>query len=160
MCLAWQAAHCTALGSTSFASLPNHLLIHPSIFKQHLHLPNIISCCLAFSPCICFSMWWMVFVCVCVFGQAGEGGKFSSVTQSCPTLCDPMDYSMPGLPVCYQLPEFTQTHVHCVGDAIQPSHPLSSPSLMESIDKNNVFNLQEFCLFLFFLLKYSWFVMY
>ena len=53
---------------------------------------------------------------------------FSSVAQSCPTLCDPMDHSMPGLPVHHQLPEFTQTHVHRVGDAIQPSHPLSSPS--------------------------------
>ena len=52
---------------------------------------------------------------------------FSSVTQSCLTLCDPMDCSTPGLPVHRQLPEFTQTHVHWVGDAIQPSHPLSSP---------------------------------
>ena len=55
--------------------------------------------------------------------------QFSSVAQSCPTLCDPMKCSMPGLPVYHQLPEFTQTHVHWVGDAIQPSHPLSSPSL-------------------------------
>ena len=54
--------------------------------------------------------------------------QFSSVTQSCPTLYDPMDCSKPGLPVHHQLPESTQTHVHCVGDAIQPSHPLSSPS--------------------------------
>ena len=54
--------------------------------------------------------------------------QFSSVTQSCPTLCDPMNRSTPGLPVHHQLPEFTQTHVHWVGDAIQPSHPLSSPS--------------------------------
>ena len=54
--------------------------------------------------------------------------QFSSVTQSCPTLWDPMDCSMPGLPVHHQLPEFTQTHVHWVGDAIQPSHSLSSPS--------------------------------
>ena len=54
--------------------------------------------------------------------------QFSSVAQSCLTLCDPMNYSMPGLPVHHQLPEFTQTHVHRVGDAIQPSHPLSSPS--------------------------------
>ena len=53
--------------------------------------------------------------------------QFSSVAQSCPTLCDPMDSSMPGLPVHHKLPEFTQTHVHQVGDAIQPSHPLSSP---------------------------------
>ena len=52
----------------------------------------------------------------------------SSVTQSCLTLCNPMDCSTPGLPVHHQLPEFTQTHVHRVGDAIQPSHPLSSTS--------------------------------
>ena len=54
--------------------------------------------------------------------------QFSSVAQSCPTLCDPMNRSTPGLPVHHQLPEFTQTHVHQVSDAIQPSHPLSSPS--------------------------------
>ena len=54
--------------------------------------------------------------------------QFSSVTQSCPTFCDPMNCSMPGLPVHHQIPQSTQTHVHCVGDAIQPSHPLSSPS--------------------------------
>ena len=54
--------------------------------------------------------------------------QFSSLTQSCPTLCNPMNCSMPGLSVHHQLPEFTQTHVHRVGDAIQPSHPLSSPS--------------------------------
>ena len=54
--------------------------------------------------------------------------QFSSVAQSCLTLCDPMNCSTPGLPVHHHLPEFTQTHVHRVGDAIQPSHPLSSPS--------------------------------
>ena len=54
--------------------------------------------------------------------------QFSSVTQSCLTLCDPMNRSMPGLPVHHQLLEFTQTHVYRVSDAIQPSHPLSSPS--------------------------------
>ena len=54
--------------------------------------------------------------------------QFSSVAQSCPTLCNPMNCSTPGLPVHHQLPEFTQTHVHRVGDAIQTSHPLSSPS--------------------------------
>ena len=54
---------------------------------------------------------------------------FSSVTQSSPALCDPMDCSMPGLPVHDQLLELAQTHVHWVGDAIQPSHPLSAPSL-------------------------------
>ena len=54
--------------------------------------------------------------------------QFSSVSQLCPTLCDPMNRSTPGLPVHHQLPEFTQTHVHQVGDAIQLSHPLSSSS--------------------------------
>ena len=54
--------------------------------------------------------------------------QIGSVAQSCPTLCDPMNCSTPGLPVPHQLPEFTQTHVHRVSDAIQPSHPLSSPS--------------------------------
>ena len=54
--------------------------------------------------------------------------QFSSVARLYPTLCDPMNHSMPGLPVHHQLPEFTQTHAHRVGDAIQPSHPLSSLS--------------------------------
>ena len=54
--------------------------------------------------------------------------QFSSVAQSFPTLCDPMNCSTPGLPVHHQLLEFTQTHVHLVSDAVQPSHPLSSPS--------------------------------
>ena len=54
--------------------------------------------------------------------------QIRSVTQSCPTPCDPMNHSTPGCPVHHQLLEFTQTHVHRVGDAIQPSHPLSSPS--------------------------------
>ena len=54
--------------------------------------------------------------------------QFSSVAQSCPTLCDPMNRSKPGLPVHHQLPEFIHTHVHRVSDAIQPSHPLLSPS--------------------------------
>ena len=55
-------------------------------------------------------------------------GQFSSVAQSCPTLFDPMKSSTSGLPVHHKLLEFTQTHVHQVSDAIQPSHPLSSPS--------------------------------
>ena len=54
--------------------------------------------------------------------------QFSSVAQSCPTLCNPMNCSTPGLPVHHQLPEFTQTHMRWVGDAIRPSHPLLSPS--------------------------------
>ena len=62
--------------------------------------------------------------------------RFSSVAQSCPTLCDPMDYSMPGFPVHHQLPELAQTHVHLVGDGIQPSHPLSSPFLAFSLSQH------------------------
>ena len=54
--------------------------------------------------------------------------QIRSVAQSCSTLCDPMKCNTPGLPVHHQLPEFTQTHLHRVGDAIQPSHPMSSPS--------------------------------
>ena len=62
--------------------------------------------------------------------------QFSLVTQSCPTLCNPMDCSTPGFPVQHQLPELVQTHVHWIDDAIQPSHPLSSPS-------HPVFNLSQ-----------------
>ena len=61
-------------------------------------------------------------------GKPTNVNRFSSVAQLCPSLCDPMDCSTPGLPVHHQLPEFTQTHVHRVGDAMRPSHPLSSPS--------------------------------
>ena len=60
--------------------------------------------------------------------KVGTNDQCSSVAQSCPTLCDPMNCSTPGLPVHHQLPEFTQTQVHRISDAIQPSHPLSSPS--------------------------------
>ena len=55
-------------------------------------------------------------------------GYCCSITQSCPTVCNPLDCGMPGFPVLYHLPEFTQTHVHCIGDAIPPFHLLSSPS--------------------------------
>ena len=69
-------------------------------------------------------------------GSGKSSVQFSSVAQSCPTLCDPMDCSTPGFPVHHQLLELTQTHVRRVGDAIQPSHPLSSPSPL-------VFNLSH-----------------
>ena len=70
-------------------------------------------------------LWWMLFLKSKHFVFSIQ---FSSVAQSCPTLCDPMNLSMPGLPVHHQLLESTQTHVHWVSDAIQPSHPLLSPS--------------------------------
>ena len=64
------------------------------------------------------------------------GDQFSSVTQSCPTLCSPMDCSKPGFPVHQKLPELAQTHVHWVGDAIQPSHPLLFPSPAFSLSQH------------------------
>ena len=82
-------------------------------------------------------VWFTVYVSDSCTGLTREFGKgqfndlkngFSSVVQSCPTLCDPMNCSSPGLPVHHQLQEFTQTHFHRVSDAIQPSHPLLSPS--------------------------------
>ena len=71
--------------------------------------------------------------------------QFSSVAQSSPTLCDPMNRSMSGLPVHHQLPEFTQTHVHRVGDAIKPSHPLSSPfsSCPQSLSASGSFPMSQ-----------------
>ena len=84
--------------------------------------------CFSFILCYIFQCFRRKKVCifVCVDYQFSQ---FSSVAQLCPTLCNPMHCSMPGFPVYHQLPELTQIHVHRVSDAIQPSHPLSSPSL-------------------------------
>ena len=71
---------------------------------------------------------WFVYICW-ILTLYWSSVQFSSVAQSCPTLCDPMDCSMPSLPVHHQLPEFTQTHVHPVSDAMQLFYPLLSPSL-------------------------------
>ena len=94
-------------------------------WKRHVY-PNVHRCTVYISRtwkqlrCPSADKWirklWYIYI------------QFSSVAQSCPTLCNPMDCSMPGLPVHHQPPEFTQIHLHWVGDAIQPSHPLSSPS--------------------------------
>ena len=76
--------------------------------------------------------WKMLFILLFIFVSPWVS-QFSSVAQSCPTLCDPTNHSKPGLPVHHQLPESTQTHVHRVDDAIQPSHPLSPLLLLPSI---------------------------
>ena len=86
----------------------------PKVHSTHLCL----FCCLAYRVMITIFLN-SIYMC---------SVQFSSVAQSCPTLCDPMNHSTPGLPVHHQLLEFTQTHVHRVSDAIQPSHPGSSPS--------------------------------
>ena len=78
--------------------------------------------------------------------KACLGVRFSSVTQSCPTLCDPMDCSTPGFPVHHWLPELAQTHDHRVGDAIQPSHPPLSPfsSCLQSFPASGSFQMSQF----------------
>ena len=119
------------------------LLLLPSIFPSirvfsnesalHIRWPKYWSFSFNISPSnehpglISFRMDWLDLLAVqgtLKFSSV----QFSSVTQSCPTLCDPMNCSMPVLSIHHQLPVFTQTHVHRVGDAIQPSHPQSSPS--------------------------------
>ena len=74
-----------------------------------------------------------VYIYIYIYIFIYKTGQFSSVAQSYLTLCNPMDCSMPSFPVHHQLPELTQTHVHQVSDAIQPSHPLSSPFPLSSI---------------------------
>ena len=87
-------------------SFPDHPICHCTL---HSHTPTPLPCLI-------------------VFHSLSFYDTNVKVTQSCPTLCDPMNHSMPGLPVHHQLQEFTQTHAHQVSDAIQSSRPLSSPS--------------------------------
>ena len=77
----------------------------------------------------CWNLLESLEKCPCLCPTQSVSQSVSSVAQLCPTLCDPMDCSTPGFLVHHQLPELVQTHVHCVSDAIQPSHPLMSPSL-------------------------------
>ena len=102
------------LGS-SFLSLMRLPLLIPGLFSWH---PVLMSLAVSSEPGQLLG----------VGGSTALGVVFSSVAQSHPTLCDPMNCSTPGLPVHHQLPQFTPTHVHRVGDTIQPSHPLLSPS--------------------------------
>ena len=107
------------LMSIKSAMPPNHLILCHPLLLLFQYFPGSAS----------FLINWL-------FASGGQSigvstsasVQFSSVAQSCPTLGDPMNRSTPGLPVHHQLPESTQTHVYCVSDAIQPSHPLSSPS--------------------------------
>ena len=92
------------------------------VFIFHLHKPDGLKITSFTVTLLRLSEFMLSFKSRCFSVQ------FSSVAQSCLTLCDPMNRSTPGLPVLHQLLEFTQTHVHRVSDAIQPSHPVSSPS--------------------------------
>ena len=99
-----------------------------SLKSSHLHLlPQSPTVCYLH---LCLFCWLAYRIIVTIFLNSlyMHSDQIRSVSQSCPTLCDPMNHSTPGLPVHHQLPEFTQTHVHRVSDAIQPSHPQSSPS--------------------------------
>ena len=90
-------------------------------------LYDILSVFLSLVTHLFFDLYYHLCTCL-IFQFNYKFLQFSSVAQSCLTLCDPMNCTMLGFPVHHQLPEFTQTHVHWVGDAIQPSHPLLSPS--------------------------------
>jgi len=105
----------------------NQLEEHELIRHPATHIPNVVFFKIKQNKIIPFpENNWGVWI-FWAWAAHSSCFQFSSVTQSCPTLCDPMNCSKRGLPVHHQLPEFTQTHVHRVGDAIQPSHPLSSP---------------------------------
>ena len=127
--LALVLAHLAIALSTKFMSYAKFFVISPvfttsspgvdSISRSHILCPSVRSN----SSSVKNLSWACKEVVVHIYNR-----PFSSVAQSYPTLCDPMNHSTPCLPVHHQLPESTQTHVHRVGDAIQPSHPLSSPS--------------------------------
>ena len=147
----WSAIHGPALGVAGPTGLSGSGLTHgkeqegirKGSEETHRTLQSASQCCLQFSSRSSWCMKWCTVnryghethcltlpesLLCCEASVDHHSVQFSSVTQLCPTLCDPMDCSAPGLPVHHQLPELTQTHVHLVGDAIQPSHPLLSPS--------------------------------
>ena len=103
----------------------NHLILCRPLFLLPSIFPSIRVFSNELALCIRWPEYWSFSFNI---SPSNESVQFSSVTQSCLTLCNPMNHSMPGLPVLHPLLESTQTHVHRVGDAIQPSHPLSSPS--------------------------------
>ena len=117
---------CSPPGSSVHGILQATLLEWVAIFSSRVSSQPRDRTCVS----LCFLPWRVGSLPLASPGKSFRYSvQFSSVTQSCPTLCNPMNCSMPGLPVHHQLPEFTETHVHRIGDAIQASHPLSSPSL-------------------------------
>ena len=112
----------------TFFLLPPVISFHKKIVNYFVILPLLLLMKeFKFELCSQNSRVW-IWIKISQIPKPTSQIQFSSVAQSCPTLCDPMKHSTPGLPVHHQLPESTQIHVHWVSDAIQPSHPLSSPS--------------------------------
>ena len=110
-------------------SIPQFKSINSSALS-FLYSPTLTSKYMTTGKTIALTRWTL---CLCFLICCLDSVQFSSVSQSCLTLCDPLNCSTPGLPVHHQLPELTQTHVHGVGDAIQPSHPLSPLLLLPPI---------------------------
>ena len=123
--------------------LINHHQVQPVLLSNYDHILSMSPHLHCFHPVprhlVNFSLGFLQLALTCLpylslplqsilSTSLGEMPQFSSVAQSCPTLCDPINHSTPGLPVHHQLPDSTQIHVHRVSDAIQTSHPLSSPS--------------------------------
>ena len=104
--------------------------IHWVKWKQHWKVAcnELLQVRTTYNMWVLCSISWIHKILLSLTKSPFSSVQFSSIAQSCPTLCDPMNCSTPGLPVHHQLREFTQTHVHWVSNAIQPSHPLSSPS--------------------------------
>ena len=119
------ALHSTRLKDKNWRNLSSASCSWVSAPLQHMLLWFILQCS---SPQVVVSLLMLSLLWVQRVDIMGTTVQFRSVAQLCLTLCNPMDCSTPGLPVHHQLTESTQTHVHWVGDAIQPSHPLSSPS--------------------------------
>ena len=129
----WAAVYGVAQSRTGLKRLSSSSLFH--FFYFIISAPISFSLCSPMSPTLFFFPFDVLYQAfIKCSGKAfvymyKNIYQFSSVAQSCPTLCDPTNCSTPGFPVHHQLPKLTQTHVHRVGDAIQPSHPLLSPSL-------------------------------
>ena len=127
--ISWYLSFCVWLTSLNMTISPSIHVAANALFCSFLWLSNIPLCiCTTSSLSIHLVMNVSFAYILAIVNSAAMNTGFSSVAQSCPTLCDPMDCSTLGFPVHHQLPEPTQTHVYWVSDAIHPSHPLLSPS--------------------------------
>ena len=118
------------------------LKLKSSRFVQKVSGRWIPVCFIKYPKCVhmCVDLSLGFLFCYLYANLNSHSDQIRSVAQLCPTLCDPMSHSTPGLPIHHQLPEFIQTHVHRVSDAIQPSHPLSSPSPLCYLPNYKLYN--------------------